>query len=252
MRKLVYTALLIVALGCFIGASAAYAGDCCKPKCHKSACNDCKPKCESCKSKCEPCHKPKCESCKPKCESKCNSCKPKCDSCHKPKCDSCEPKCEQDTCNSCNKCSPCKTKCNSCENKCNKCSPCKNKCNSCESKCDDGCGMCSGRSHHPYEDCFTGSSMLCDTGCCGTYIPCKRECVTCETVCKKVETVDPCTGCVTVEYVNETECHEVERPTVIPWWFNEKGPENIYVDDKKVEDKDEAKDEAKPEAEEGK
>ena len=77
--------------------------------------------------------------------------------------------------------------------------------------------------------------MLSDTGCCGDWTPCKRVCTTCETVCKRVETKDPCTGCVKVEYVYETVCHEMERPRVIPWWFNEKGDGNIYPDEQKDE-----------------
>lgn len=221
MRKFVYGALLVLALTCFAGVSLAYAGDCCQPKCKQHTCTkDCKPKCEnkcdSCKPKCEPC-KPKCEPCKPKCE----PCKPKCEPC-KPKC---EPKCKQDTCSSC------KPKC---ESKCNKCSPCKDKCGKCDSckpKCEDKCNMCKTTKHHPYEDCFNGTGMMGDTGCCGTCLPCKRSCVECETVCKEVVTKDPCTGCESVEYVYETVCHELERPRVIPWWFNEKGDGNIYLDD---------------------
>jgi hypothetical protein len=80
--------------------------------------------------------------------------------------------------------------------------------------------------------------MLRDTGCCNTWVPCKRSCVSCETVCRRVETCDPCGGCPRVEYVYETVCHEIERPDVIPWWFNEKGAGNTYLDDK-----DEAEDE---------
>jgi hypothetical protein len=208
MRKFVYAALLIVALSCFFGASVAYAGDCCQPKCKQHSCNkcdSCKPKCETCKPKCDTCCKPKCDTCKPKCEDKCNSCKPKCEPC-KPKCDTC-----------------CKPKC---EKKCDKCSPCK-------PKCEDRCNTCDTRYHHPYEECYTGTGMLGDTGCCGEYLPCKRQCVTCETICKEVKTVDPCTGCEKVEYVYETVTHEVERPKVIPWWFNEKGDGNIYPDEPK-------------------
>jgi hypothetical protein len=73
--------------------------------------------------------------------------------------------------------------------------------------------------------------MMCDTGCCNAPLICKRSCVDCETVCKKVETADPCTGCVTVDYVYETVCHEMTRPRVIPWWFNEAGTGNIYPED---------------------
>jgi hypothetical protein len=244
MRKFVYTALLIVALGCFAGASVAYAGDCCQPKCKQHTCSKCDKGCGECKHKCESC-KPKCESCKPKCE----PCKPKCES----KCNSCKPKCES----KCNKCSPCKSKC---ESKCNRCT---SKCadnwgggkwvdgydaccppemgvkeicvDSCSYK-GDGCGRCGSSYQHPYEQCWNGTGMLCDTGACGTFLPCKRQCVTCETVCKEVKSVDPCTGCETVEYVTETVCHELERPTVIPWWFNEKGDGNIYVDAKPAEE----------------
>jgi hypothetical protein len=211
MRKFVYAALLIVALSCFVGASVAYAGDCCcKPKCKQHTCT----KCDSCKPKCDSCCKPKCHPCKPKCE----PCKPKCN-----KCEPCKPKC--------NKCEPCKPKC---ESKCHKC--CKPKCHKCcgcENKCEDRCDMCKVKYHHPYEDCYVGTGMLGDTGCCGVYLPCKRHCVTCETVCKEVKTCDPCTGCEKVEYVYETVTHEVERPRVIPWWFNEKGDGNIYPDEPK-------------------
>jgi len=182
MRKFVYAALLIVAITCFAGASVAYAGDCCQPKCKQHSCTKCDKPCGECKHKCDSC-KPKCEPCKPKCEP-------------------CKPKCE-----------PCKPKC--------------------ESKCEDRCDTCKTEYHHPYEDCFNGTGMLGDTGCCGTYLPCKRACVTCETKCKEVKTVDPCTGCEKVEYVYETECHELERPRVIPWWFNEKGDGNIYPDEPK-------------------
>jgi hypothetical protein len=74
--------------------------------------------------------------------------------------------------------------------------------------------------------------MLCDTGCCGTYMPCKTSCVTCETVCKCVEICDPCDPCKTkVKYVYETVCREIKRPRVIPWWFNETGAGNIYLED---------------------
>ena len=70
--------------------------------------------------------------------------------------------------------------------------------------------------------------MLCDTGCCTTYLPCKTCCISCETICKPIEKCDPCTGCMYTEYVYETVCHEVTRPTVIPWWFNETGAGNTY------------------------
>ena len=189
MRKLIVAALFVFALACFAGASTAYAGDCCKPKCNtcKPKCGDtCKPKCEPCKSKCEPC-KPKC---KPVCKPKCNPCKPACEKPCKPVC---APKCEK---------------------------------------------------RHPYEACFNGTGMMGDTGCCGNWMPCKRACVTCETVCKRVETKDPCTGCVKVEYVYETVCHEMERPRVIPWWFNEKGDGNIYPDEQKDDNEQDDEDAA--------
>jgi hypothetical protein len=218
MRKFVYTALLILALGCFAGATVAYAGDCCQPKCKQHSCTKCDKPCGECKHKCDTC-KPKCEPCKPKCDT---GCKPKCDKCKQDTCSTCKPKCE----NKCDKCSPCK-------DKCGKCDSCKPKCNKCEASKDE-CGMCAGGPRHPYEDCWNGTGMLCDTGC-DTFLPCKRECVTCETVCKEVKTVDPCTGCESVDYVTETVCHEIERPTVIPWWFNEKGDGNIYVDEKAEE-----------------
>jgi hypothetical protein len=212
MRKLIVAALLFTALACFVGANLAYAGDCgsCKTKCHS-----CKPKCEPCKAKCEPC-KPKCNSCG---ETKCHSCKPKCDPCGETKCHSCKPKC-----------SPCADKCGGC----NKCGGCKSKCGGCEmkSKCG-GCGF-----EDPYAACATWSSNLCAGNCGDNTGVCKRSCVTCETVCRRVVTVDPCTGCTTVNYVTETVYHEIERPRVIPWWFNEKGAGNIYPDmqqDKKDE-----------------
>lgn len=165
-------------------------------------CGGCKTKCHSCKPKCDPC-KPKCEPCKPKCE----PCKPKCEPC-KPKCNPCKPKCD-----------PCgEKKCNSCKPKCG--NPCKDKCGS--------CGYAD-----PYADYFTTSSDFSAGGCCGDFGICRQACVTCETKCKRVETVDPCTGCTKVDYVYEKVCHEIERPTVIPWWFNEKGAGNIYPDMKK-------------------
>jgi len=38
-----------------------------------------------------------------------------------------------------------------------------------------------------------------------------------------------------VEWTHETVCHEVERPRVIPWWFNETGRGNIYPEDEEGE-----------------
>lgn len=239
MRKLIIAALFVFAVTCFAGASISYAADCCKPKCSQDTCttckskcdNACKPKCEPCKPKCEPC-KPKCDPCKPKCEKKCDPCKPKCkqDTCSpcKPKCDPCKPKCEQS-------CKPkCKTAC--CEGKWvgnfDACCPPEAPVQTvCIDKCVDPCDPCAPRFKHPYEQVWNGTGMLSDTGCCGTFLPCKRQGVDCETNCKKVETVDPCTGCVSVDYVMETVCHEIMRPTVIPWWFNEKGDGNIYIDE---------------------
>jgi len=107
------------------------------------------------------------------------------------------------------------------------------KCNNCGG---GGCDWCSGAPRHPYEQCWNGTSMMCDTGCCTAYLPCKRACQTCETVCKEIKTTD-CNGCPQVEYVYETVCHEVKRPTIIPWWFNEKGDGNIYVEEKAEGDK---------------
>lgn len=189
MRKLVVAALILFALGSFVAAGSAWAGDCCGSKdkcCKQDTCTTCA---KPCKDKCEPC-KPKCE---PACEPKCG-------------------KCKQDTC------STCKPKCETgCQKEC------------CKPKADP-CNRCGG-DEHPYQRCFTGSGMMCDTGCCNAPLICKRSCVDCETICKKVETADPCTGCVTVEYVHETVCHEMTRPRVIPWWFNEAGTGNIYPDE---------------------
>jgi hypothetical protein len=259
MRKLVIAARFVLALGCFAGASVAYAGDCCKPKCEQNTCTkSCGSKCGSCKAKCDSCKpacKPKCDTCKPKCKPKCNPCKPKCDPCKpkcetkcnpcKPKCDmGCKPKCKQHTCTK--SCEPkCQSKCDtgckpSCEKKCPK--PC---CAGRTVGCYDACcppqaptmtqcvDKCTaGMYKHPYEACWHGDGMLADTGCCGTYLPCKTKCVTCETVCKAVEVCDPCNPCGTkVKYVYETVCHEIMRPRVIPWWFNENGDGNIYLED---------------------
>jgi hypothetical protein len=206
MRKLIMAALVLFALGSFVAAGTAYAGDCgkCKDscvKCKQDTCTTCE---KPCKSKCEPC-KPDCnkECCKPKCKPDCQK-----DCCARDKC----VKCKQDTCTTC------KPKCEKgCKQDC-----CKPKCDPCQ------CGKGHG---HPYECCFTGTGMMCDTGCCNAPLICKRSCVDCETICKKVETKDPCTGCVTVDYVYETVCHEVTRPRVIPWWFNEAGTGNIYPDE---------------------
>ena len=252
MRKLIIAALFVFAVVCFAGANLAIADDCCKPACKQNTCTkECKPKCDPCKPKCDPCKpkcEPKCDPCKPKCEPKCDPCKPKCDPC--------KPKCKQNTCTKeCKpKCEPCKPKCDPCKPKCEPC--CKPKCKPCGpggkwigdynaccppempvqevciDNCVDPCDPCAPRYKHPYEQCWNGHGMLCDTGCCGTFLPCKRKCVECETVCKKVETKDEC-GCVCVEYVYETTCHEITRPTVIPWWFNENGDGNIYVDEEK-------------------
>jgi hypothetical protein len=212
MRKLILASLLLVALACLTGANIANAGDC----------GGCKTKCHSCKPKCDPCG-----------ESKCHADKPKCNPCGESKCNSCKPKC-----------SPCKPKCNPCgESKCHSCKP---KCDPCgESKCHSGCGnpckqKCGSCGYvDPYANCFTTSSDLSAGGCCGGFGICHQACVTCETVCRRVETCDPCGG-TRVDYVYETVYHEIERPTVIPWWFNEKGDGNIYPDMNKGEEKDEA------------
>jgi hypothetical protein len=219
MRKLIYAALMVVALGVLLGSAMAYAGDCCQPKCKQSTCT--KAKCDTgCKQEC----------CKPKCE----SCKPKCESC-KPKCESCKPKCKQNTCTKCNKCDTCKPKCDTCKPKCDGCCKpkCEKSCNPCKSKCNK-CNKCNNCCEDPYAAMWKQAGMICDLGCCaaGFHIP---KCEVCETVCKTVETTDPCTGCTKVSYVSETVCHEIERPHVIPWWFNEKGAGNIYIDDKAEE-----------------
>lgn len=218
MRKLFYAALVVVALGALLGSTIAYAGDCCAPKCKQNTCTKscdtgCKQSC--CKPKCEPC-KPKCEPCAPKCSPCKTECKPKCEPC-KPKCEPCKPKCKQNTCTK--PCAP-------------KCSPCKPKCDmGCGNPCKSKCGSCY---EHPYAAMWKAGGMVCDTGCCsgGIHIP---KCVTCETICKCVETCDPCTGCTKVKYVTETVCHEIERPNVIPWWFNETGAGNIYLEEAAAE-----------------
>ena len=193
MRKLMIAALFVLALGCFAGASIAYAGDCCKPKCKYDLCKDdcCKPKCSPCKPKCNPC-KPKCDPCKPVCKPKCKPC--------------CEGKWVGDY----NACCPPRA-----PQACYTVDPCT-----------------VGAYKHPYEACWAGDGMLCDTGCCGTYLPCKTKCMTCETICKCVEVCDPCNPCKSkAKYVYETVCHEIERPTVIPWWFNERGAGNVYIEE---------------------
>jgi hypothetical protein len=57
---------------------------------------------------------------------------------------------------------------------------------------------------------------------------------------------------VKVHYEYETVCHEIQRPRVIPWWFNEKGCGNIYPDMLKDKDKDEAAEGDEEAADEGK
>lgn len=221
MRKLILASLLLVALAMFTGANIAYAGDC----------GGCKTKCHSCKPKCDPCGESKCHSCKPKCD----PCKPKCSPC-KPKCDPCKPKCD-----------PCKPKCNPCKPKCDPCG--ERQCNSCGHKCNNGCGnpckhKCGNCGYtDPYSNCVDYSADLSAGSCGGGFGICRQACVTCETVCRRVERCDPCTGCTKVDYIYETVYHEIERPTVIPWWFNDKGDGNIYPDMHKGHDKHDDKDE---------
>jgi hypothetical protein len=88
-----------------------------------------------------------------------------------------------------------------------------------------------GSFSHPYELCFTGNGMVCDTGECTAYLPAKKKCVVAETTCKRIETHDPCTCCPKVEYVYETTYTEITRPNVIPWWFSEVGAGNIYLNE---------------------
>jgi hypothetical protein len=106
-------------------------------------------------------------------------------------------------------------------------------------KCTDGCcppqadtvTVCvpqDGCYKHPYEACYNGSSLLCDTGC-SSYLPCKRVGLLCDTKCEERTTKD-CCGCEHVEYVNHEECQVVERPRVVPWWFTG-GKGNAYLDD---------------------
>ena len=216
MRKIVVTALVLFALGCFAGAGQALAG------CNTGKCGSCKSKCNStCKSACN------------KCESKCNTCKPKCNSCNKcasgkSKCGSCN-KCSKPKCGSCSTCvdrTPCNTWGGGTWWNGDACCPpemaVQEVCNH-----DTPCGCKKPR--HPYENCWNGTGMLCDTGC-SAFIPCKRKCVTCETVCKEVKCKDNC-GCEQVHYETETVCTEVTRPRTIPWWFNPKGDGNTYLDD---------------------
>lgn len=124
--------------------------------------------------------------------------------------------------------------CDNCQAKCgSKCS--QNTCSKCETKCKPKCNTCQYPAwdvpYHPYQDCFTGSGILCDQGCGGGTLPCKRQCITCQTICTKSETIDPCTGCKSVSYCNETVCVALQRPTVIPWWFaasEGQAPVNVY------------------------
>lgn len=105
-------------------------------------------------------------------------------------------------------------------------------------KCSDGCcapqadtiQVCVPRDgcyRHPYEACFNGSSLLCDTGC-SSYLPCKRVGVFCETKCQEHVCKTGC-GCEQVSYTTTQECHEIERPRVVPWWFSG-GKGNVYLD----------------------
>lgn len=229
MRKILAAALVLLALGCFAGAGKAWAGcaekcGSCKDKCHstcKSACNKCESKCNTCKPKCgcDKCAKPKCGSCKSKCGS-CNTCKPKCS---KPKC-GCGHK--KGCCSDCCSRTPVATwgggswwNGDAC------CPPDLDPVEVCNHETPCGCK----KPKHPYENCWNGTGMLCDTGC-SAFIPCKRKCVTCETVCKEVECTDAC-GCKQVHYETETVCTEITRPRTIPWWFNPKGDGNTYLDD---------------------
>ena len=191
MRKLTIAALFVFAVVCFAGANLAFAGDCCPDKCKPNTCTkECKPKCDPCKPKCDPC--------KPKCKCTCAPC------------------CPGVWVSGWNPCCPPKGPCATiCIDECNMCG-----CNPC---------CCGPQYRHPYEMCWAGDGMLCDTGCCDAYLPCKTKCVTCKTVCKCVQVCDPCTCCPRVEYVYETICTEVKRPTVIPWWFS---GANQYVDEK--------------------
>jgi hypothetical protein len=88
---------------------------------------------------------------------------------------------------------------------------------------EDECGCGGG---HPYESCFNGSSMLCDTGC-GVYLPCKRVCLQCES--HVTERTSSC-GCdCHTDYCVTQECGELGRPRVVPWWFTG-GQGNQYME----------------------
>jgi hypothetical protein len=204
MRKLIITALVLLALGFVAGANSAYAAGCgCKDKCG----------CEK-KSCCEQKSCTKCSKCESPCKSKCG-CKEKC-----------APKCSKG-CGKCNTCRPMRCDCRphtSCKDYDACCPPQAGV----QEICLDDCAVQSVK--HPYELCFNGSGMLCDTGCCGVVLPCKRKCQVCHTTCKKVECADGC-GCPTVHYEYETTCEEIVRPRVVPWWFNDKGSGNIYLDE---------------------
>jgi hypothetical protein len=79
-----------------------------------------------------------------------------------------------------------------------------------------GEGKCGCGGGHPYEQCFNGSSMICDTSC-GTYLPCKRVCLQCET--KVTERTTSC-GCdCHTDYCVSQDCQQLGRPRVVPWWF---------------------------------
>jgi hypothetical protein len=124
----------------------------------------------------------------------------------------------------------CKSKCRSCWGGCGKWS---NADACCPEQADvvrvcvheDECA-CGGHGH-PYEQSYNGSSMLCDTGC-SAYIPCKRIGIVCETKCTARENGCSCNKCQ-VDYCVTQECHEVERPRVVPWWFSG-GKGNIYME----------------------
>jgi hypothetical protein len=91
----------------------------------------------------------------------------------------------------------------------------------CVKEADCGCYR------HPYEGCFNGSSLLCDTGC-STYLPCKRVCVGCVTKCAEHTSRCGCGDCQ-ADYSVTQECSAVERPRVVPWWFTG-GQGNLYLD----------------------
>lgn len=215
MRKIVVAALVLFALGCVAGAGRAWAG-----------CSSC----GSCKAKCNSCTKSACGSC----EKKCNSCS----KCAKPKCGACN-KCGKKSCGGCGSCNKCaQHKCGGC---CDRtpvatwgggtwwngdacCPP--------EQCVHEVCGEqpCGCKKvKHPYELCWNGTGLMCDTGC-SAFIPCKRKCVTCTTVCHEKSCKDEC-GCDHVSYEYETVYSEVTRPRTIPWWFNPKGDGNTYLDE---------------------